>query len=446
MREPIAPLPGTTRMLKHLLALTAALTTVSIAPACAQESEGQEPWLRIDDSRQGVLDLDVAERVYTREGAPDVTMVGAIHIGDPRFYKHLMKTLHGFDVVLYEGVGPEGAGALSDDLTDEQRVERTESRIRLLAILLEGEKRAAEADDERAWEGYPASIDALRARMDADGMAERQIGWVESVGEDAWGQPLIYTITDDGQHFTIRSYGADGEEGGRGVDRDLSFAIQPPLSDAELGIEPGLQQKMAETFGLVFQGDVMSHDDARNINADLSVDEIRELLDAKGGDGSMIFGMLDGSSSMARMADLVFGLIRVIPGGSGMGKLMIMEMLANADDALMAAGSQPGMGDPGVLMDVIIKDRNAHVIEVLKKQIASKRMWNKGIAIIYGAGHMPDMHERLTHLGYTLTESDWNLAIRLNLKREGIPEFQATMIRAQIQAQIKAMSEASEDN
>ncbi|GAB4554696.1 MAG: hypothetical protein Tsb0013_17350 [Phycisphaerales bacterium] len=438
MREPFHPPTGTTRMLKHLLPASALLALATLAPAGVQVS--QEPWLRIDDTRPGYLDLDVAERRYTKPGAPDITLVGAIHIGDPRYYKHLMKTLEVFDFVLYEGVGPAGAGELSDDLTDEQRVTRTESRIRLLAILLESTRRQAEASDDHPWEGYPEDLDALQAQMEALDMGARSLEWLGASSTDGWGEPLMYSAVDDGADFRILSYGADKKEGGRGVDRDLSFAIQPALSQAELGAEPGLQQKMARTFGLAFQGDVMSHDFDNHINSDLSVDEVRDLLEAKGADGSMIFGMLDGSSAMAAMADVVLRIIEWIPGGSAMGKLMIMEMLANADQALEAAGAQPGMENPEALMEVIIDDRNKKVIEDLRPFLLMKRMWGEGIAVIYGAGHMPDLHDRLLAMGYELSSSDWNLAIRLNMRREGLDPATVDVIRQQVRAQIEALS------
>ncbi len=430
-------------LLRPVLVVLSLSLLGTLAPVHASVADEQEPWIRVDDTRQGVLDLDVAERVYTKEGMPNVTLVGAIHIGDPRFYKHLTKTLEAFDVVLYEGVGPSGAGELPADLSDEERVKRTEGRIRLFATMLEAMKRGAEASEEQTWDGYPADLDALHERAHELDLGDRQLEWISDSATDAWGRPLLYSATEGGSDFTLVSYGADGKEGGRGVDRDLSIAIQPPLSDAELGAEPGLQQKMADTFGLAFQGDIMSHDFENHINADLSVDEVRTLLEEKGGDGSMIFGMLDGSSSMAAMADIVFSIIKFIPGGSAMGKLMIMEMLANADDALAVAGAQPGMGNPEALMEVIIVDRNKKVIEDLKGQLASKRMWNNGIGVIYGAGHMQDLHERMLALGYELTESDWNLAIRLNLRKEGIPESAANMMRMQIRSQIKAMTGAA---
>lgn len=421
-----------------LVAPTLALTT----SCTAQEPEPSEPWLEVTDDGKGTLRLRVAERTYTKEGSPSVTMIGAIHIADPRFYGHLTKTLEEFDIVLYEGVGPEGAGELTEDLSDEQRATRTESRIRLLAILLEQQRRG---DD--AWTSYPATIDALDERLSAGGTGSRGLSFLDAARTDGWGNPLVYDVSNDATDFTIVSLGADGAKGGNGVDRDLAYAMQPPLNDAELGGEPGLQQRMAKTFGLAFQGDVMSHDFPNHINADLSVDEVRDLLEARGGDGGAIFGMLDGSSGMATIIGTVLSIIEFLPGGPEMGKLMMMEMLANADLALAGAGNQEGMEEYAALMEVIINDRNVKVIEDLRDVLTMKRAGIDEVAIIYGAGHMLDLHDRLVRdLGYELAESDWNLAIRLNLQRAGIPQGTADMIRDQVRTQLESMRPEEDTN
>jgi len=45
-------------------------------------------------------------------------------------------------------------------------------------------------------------------------------GYLERVPEDPWGHPYIY-ICDGGGRFALRSYGADGAEGGDGKFADL---------------------------------------------------------------------------------------------------------------------------------------------------------------------------------------------------------------------------------
>jgi general secretion pathway protein G len=39
--------------------------------------------------------------------------------------------------------------------------------------------------------------------------------------QDPWGHNVVYHLVDDGAHFSLVSYGADGKPGGAGLDRDL---------------------------------------------------------------------------------------------------------------------------------------------------------------------------------------------------------------------------------
>jgi len=39
--------------------------------------------------------------------------------------------------------------------------------------------------------------------------------------KDAWGNNFTYTLQNDGRTYMVKSYGADGKEGGSGVDYDV---------------------------------------------------------------------------------------------------------------------------------------------------------------------------------------------------------------------------------
>ena len=76
----------------------------------------------------------------------------------------------------------------------------------------------------------------------------------------------------------------------------------------------------------------------------------------------------------------------------------------------------PNRGE--ALMQVIIEDRNQRVIDDLTEALQDKS--NKRIAVIYGAGHMGDMTERMeTQLGYEPGGTTWHLATSLDLARAG---------------------------
>lgn len=72
---------------------------------------------------------------------------------------------------------------------------------------------------------YPTAQEGLGAlvREPADGVE----GWSGPYMRDAkslndpWGRPLVYVAEGEDQPFMVRSLGADGKEGGKGVGRDL---------------------------------------------------------------------------------------------------------------------------------------------------------------------------------------------------------------------------------
>lgn len=39
--------------------------------------------------------------------------------------------------------------------------------------------------------------------------------------KDAWGNDFVYTLQNDGRTYMVKSFGADGKEGGSGVDFDI---------------------------------------------------------------------------------------------------------------------------------------------------------------------------------------------------------------------------------
>jgi general secretion pathway protein G len=49
--------------------------------------------------------------------------------------------------------------------------------------------------------------------------------YLKKVPNDPWNHPLVYTCTD-GQHYVLKSLGADGQEGGDGYNKDVSSEDQ----------------------------------------------------------------------------------------------------------------------------------------------------------------------------------------------------------------------------
>jgi general secretion pathway protein G len=72
---------------------------------------------------------------------------------------------------------------------------------------------------------YPTSGEGLQGLVAEPAGAA---GWTgpylknPQVLQDPWGHPVQYTVSPDGQSFTVTSLGRDGAPGGSGLDRDLT--------------------------------------------------------------------------------------------------------------------------------------------------------------------------------------------------------------------------------
>jgi len=395
-----------------------------------------------DDGKTLKLQLAARTLVKADGTGPTLYLTGAVHIADRTFYESLQKFLDQKDVVLFEGVKPPGAGSMQHaKLGDsaEERITATKRRIQLLALFVEKYK-AAKTDYPAKLDALPTGIEPKLAKMLTPGM-----------DTDAWGHPLVYQLTttekkdDDGpvreSHFDIISYGADGKPGGDGPDADIAYSKQKPVKATDLKEEEGIQQQLAQSMGLVFQLDCMDHNKPNWRNSDLSVDQVQDRLEMGGADADELFSMLSGSSFMGKVAGLVLKFVGSMPTLSTMLKMMMVDMLANADEMM---GSLPG--NMGAMMDVIIKDRNQVVMDDLAAVIKNEPNI-KTIGIIYGAGHLPDMEERLaSQLGYHQTGEQWFTAITVDVTKTGMGVKEANRIRdmmkSMMQKQVKGLKKS----
>jgi hypothetical protein len=391
---------------------------------------GPAPYVRATDVDGGkhVL-LQTAARTFRSAdpGTPEIHLVGAVHIGEKKFYQELQTFLDQHDVVLFEGVKPPGAGAhdpaLSPEATDDQRAELSKKRIHLTAMLIEVYKRDNNGQ-------LPATL------ADLTTMSDKRVAYLATVvGKDAWGRPLVYTPDAGTGTYSLSSLAADGAAGGEGPNADIAYADLPQVTPEELpGGAKGIQSQLAEAFGLVFQLDEMDHTKPNWQNSDMSIDQVQARIEAAGADGSALFSMLDGSSLQARLAGLLFRLIAASPTFQTMGKVMLIDTLDKAEE--MMAVMPGGMGK---LMSVIIVDRNQVVIDDLKALLAS-RPDLKSIAIIYGAGHLADLEQRLGAMGYKPVEDKWFTAIDVDVTAGGamtvgqVNSFRTMMARTMTRA------------
>ncbi|MBX3403728.1 MAG: type II secretion system protein GspG [Phycisphaeraceae bacterium] len=405
----------------------------------------KERWIRVtEDSASGRVKLQVAARSYTRPGAGDgrvVWLASAVHVGDRSYYRALQQSLDAKDVVLYEGVKPPGAGRTEHDLgegSDEQRAEATRKRLRFLGLAVKMH--------ERATGRLPESLGDLTRPTDKGVMPDERIApFVAASLVDAWGNAIEYTllsgeggVSGGAGGFDLVSLGADGQAGGEGAAADLLLSQQKSITADEIPnkSEGGIQQQLAGALGLVFQLDAMDHSKPNWRNSDLSMDQVSERIAGSGGDADDLFASLGGASAGARFAGALLKFIGASPMLSGIAKVMMVEMLGQADELLEVVP-----GGMGKLMDVIIKDRNEVVINDLVG-VLEHEPDKKNIGIIYGAGHMPDLEERMAVLGFTENSVVWLTAIDVDLDRTGLPRSQINSMRAMLRDTVKEQARA----
>lgn len=413
------------------------------APATDAAAQG-ERWLRVVEEDGGeTLKLQLVSREYRlADGAgPSVYLTGAVHIADEVFYKELQEYLDKKDVVLFEGVKPPGTGRLDHGHfkpDDESLAETTKHRIRLIATLVE--------KHHRTHKEYPKSFDELLG-----GLEGKLAKIMQSCTTDAWGNAFVYTLKQfdadaeaqprplkGSARFEITSLGADGKVAGEGLNADIAFSDQAAIKRNEITEGEGIQRQMATALRLKFQLDAMDDTKPNWRNSDMSVDQVMDLLEESGANQDQLFSMLGGGSFL----DTVIGGIARLVGRSTtistMLKMGMIDMLTQADQL-----TQGLEGDMGKMMKVIIEDRNKVVMNDLAR-IMRDEPEIKTVGIIYGAGHLPDLEERMKNeLQLSPVGEEWFTAITIKVKDAGMSAKEAretrNMMKSQIQRQLKAM-------
>lgn len=401
----------------------------------AHDAQLSEKWVKTEENDRRVLVLSVATREYEpSDGAgPRVSLAGAIHIADRRYYRGLQTYLDAHDLVLYEGVGPSGVEHDTEEVSrDSELQRRTKNRLRLIGVLA-GHFRENQMNGDLKG---PNGLDLLLEYYSADPRFGR---WTDRLGDDAWGNDWV--LAEDAPITELASLGADGEAGGRGFDKDLRLSDQPPITQEEIdALEPdGIQAKLARTLRLSFQLDEMDHSGENWVNSDMTVDQVQAAVEQRAGGqagaASVLFGIMDGSSMLGQLSGAALGLIDAIPGAAVRMRAMLMLVLGDADKMF-----EQGMPIPGgeALLDVILNKRNDIVLADLREAIVEYGDEDE-VAVIYGAAHLAGVEEGLLEEGYELVNTEWRPAIKLNLRRAGISESEMEMLRQQVAMQMSSM-------
>lgn len=378
-----------------------------------------EPWIRSHSEREGtVLRLQTAVREFSHPepSRPRITIAGAVHIGEQAFYEELQQILDAQDVVLYEGVKPRRSAAPGGD--DEMRVQLTRSRMRILVSMLEAYRRDMGV--------YPESLEGLLELWPDAAHVKNPT--------DAWGNGLVYQREAAGDEFEIISLGADGASGGEGVDAELRMTSDERERRAPRQ-EEGIQKRLADAMGLVFQLEAMDHSRPHWRNSDMSAEDLRERFRDSGVEADGLFSMLDGSSMMARLSGMMLGMMGRNEQSRGLMKAMMIEMLGRADRLM---SQMPGA--MGAMMSVLIDERNEVLLADLERIIETEPGVS-AIGIIYGAGHLNHLERRLVNdFGYRVAGERWLTSMKVDTEAAGIPPAQLQTMRQMMQRSLEAQT------
>ena len=339
-----------------------------------------------------------------------------------------------FDTVLYESVMPPGAAGAGGETAQERAPQYPGCPWWFLAGHIE-------AHHTRTGE-YPESLDALQQHIsDKD---SRLAGWVERARTDGWGHAIRYQPADTIAGYILLSSGADGRIGGEGEDKDI-IALDDPavrsIRDVVVSSEQGdgdnMQAQLANALNLAFQLEAINYDRPDWICSDMSLDQVQRSLEEKGSDFAVLGNTLDGGSLPAKLVKVLLQVMKLADAFLGNAiadtfKVFLIEVLG--DEAMTQAGfAQLGEG----FQEVIINERNQVVVDDLGDALAAAKPDDR-IAVFYGAGHMPDMADRLSdQLGMQATDQRWLRAIEVDLSQSAVKKRDIDMIRRMIKQSMR---------
>lgn len=405
--------------------LTAIITTITCSLGASLVS-ASEPYTRVRDLPDGKIALEMCTRTFepSADYLPRVHMVSAIHVADKPYYAAMQDLLDAYDTVLFEGIKPAGLDPIDPDLDDTSIADATQERLDLLVQI---------AQMHRASQGeFPSGFRELASSDD-----KRVASIVNSVRTDGWGNSIATRMTtrvvNGAKTVQIEfvSYGADGEEGGEGINADLASASEPIDPDAAPPESPeGIQTQLANALRVSFQLDEMDTSNPEWINADMDINQLQRSLSEYGEDSSQLLSMLDGESFSAKIAGFVLNFVARSPQLSSMMKLMVMDMLEFAEQSDLLAQQMDATHK------VIVEGRNNVVIEYLEDTIAEHPQY-EDIAIFYGAGHMVGLEESLIEMGYTPAADQWVQAMLVDPEDTGLSTMQVKMMRNMMKSSLK---------
>lgn len=164
-----------------------------------------------------------------------------------------------------------------------------------------------------------------------------------------------------------------------------------------------LQTGLQGLLGLEFQLEQVDYSKQNFVHADMSPEEFARTMKERGESFlQMLLKMLGQGMAMQGQAKKPINdaelLIALIRRDRPTLKRVLAEQLETMEGSLNVLG-----GDDGA--STIVTERNKKALSVLRRELQAGK---KRIGIFYGAGHLPDMDERLrTEFGLSRKETTW---------------------------------------
>src|SRR5215471_6297566 len=137
----------------------------------------------------------------------------------------------------------------------------------------------------------------------------------------------------------------------KGVRQTRTNRLKPTVDGEQIN-PSGLQTKLAQSLGLLFQLDALDYDRPNFRNNDISLSKLRERFKGQNLDGDQFLKMLDGDNGMV---NALLAFLRADTASRGLLKAMMIEILADAGNEMEnIASMDPNMAK---LMQVLLTER-----------------------------------------------------------------------------------------
>lgn len=297
-------------------------------------------------------------------------------------------------------------------------LEQDEDHLRLLlAAGVEIDFEAADVAAVRKTEDAPASGAYLR--------------FVEGQTEDMLDTAIVYFVRDDPPlrvdlvgvtHLADAAYYREIQALLDRVDVVLYEAVKPKdetieerrATQGDEGLMR-LQVRMAEFLGLTFQMDGIRYDRPHFVHADLTMEEFQSLSNggtADAGDAEAPAptgpGQLD-VEQVSRMAKVLGPLIDMLAKLGERMPALQRSIKRSLGRVLAEMGTQLDTLMPAETVTLLIDRRN----EVVMARLGEVDPGVRSVAVLYGAGHLEDLEERLVKAGFRRAGARWLTAWRI---------------------------------